>query len=244
MIDRNDKSSAGGKADGSSSEKHTDSKLRSSVRRKGGKKANQIPRGLALLTMVLFIGYLFAQKSPVLGFFWLSGIAFGFILQRARFCFTASMRDPMLTGMTSLARAVLVAFAITTLGFAAIKYGFFVRGLPIPGQGYVVPISFATLAGGFIFGIGMVIAGGCASGTLMRVGEGFTMQMISLVFFIIGSFWGAHDFGWWTRTFIAGGKSVFLPDYFGWFGAVALQLIVIAALFILADRWEEKRTTR
>ncbi len=42
-----------------------------------------------------------------------------------------------------------------------------------------------------MFGIGMVIAGGCASGTLMRVGEGFAMQMLSLLFFVIGSLIGA-----------------------------------------------------
>ena len=55
---------------------------------------------------------------------------------------------------------------------------------------YVVPVSFATVIGAFIFGIGMVIAGGCASGTLMRVGEGFTMQILALFFFIVGSLWG------------------------------------------------------
>ena len=104
-----------------------------------------------------------------------------------RFCFTASMRDPMLTGSTTVTRSVLIAFALTSLGFWAIKYGAAQQGLPIPGQSFVVPVSFATVIGAFMFGIGMVIAGGCASGTLMRVGEGFTMQIIALLFFIVGS---------------------------------------------------------
>ncbi len=123
-------------------------------------KKNQIPLGLILGLGLVGIGLALATKSAMLGFFWITGISFGFILQRARFCFTASMRDPYLTGGTSLTRAVLVALAITTLGFTAIKYGYFTKGLPIPGMGYVVPISFATLAGAFMFGIGMVIAGG------------------------------------------------------------------------------------
>ena len=106
---------------------------------------------------------------------------------------------------------------------------------------YVVPISLATIIGAFIFGIGMVIAGGCASGTLMRVGEGFVMNTIALIFFIIGSLWGAHDFGWWKEVFISKGPSIFLPDVFGWMGAVLLQLVVLLAIYIIAEQYEKKR---
>ena len=205
-------------------------------------KKNQIPLGMILGLGFAGIGLALATKSAMLGFFWITGISFGFILQRARFCFTASMRDPYLTGGTSVTRAVLIALALTTLGFTAIKYGYFAKGLPVPGMGYVAPISFATIAGAFMFGIGMVIAGGCASGTLMRVGEGFMMQIVSLVFFVIGSLWGAHDFEFWKYNFISKGQAVFLPDVFGWFGAVALQLTIIGLLYIAAIKYEEKRS--
>lgn len=204
-------------------------------------KKSQIPKAFATLAVIIAIGLGLSRISGNLALFWMIGLAFGFILQKAKFCFTASMRDPYLTGSTSITRAVLIAFAITTIGFTAIKYGYFVKGLPIPGMGYVVPISAATAAGAFLFGIGMVIAGGCASGTLMRVGEGFLMQILSLFFFIIGSLWGARDFGWWKLNFIAKGEAVFLPDVFGWFGALALQLLLIAALYIAAEKWEGRK---
>ena len=152
------------------------------------------------------------------------------------------MRDPYLTGSTSLTKAVLVAFAVTSIGFIAIKYGAFSKGLPIPGQSYVVPISGTTAIGAFMFGIGMVIAGGCASGTLMRVGEGFGMQILSLFFFVVGSLWGAHDFGWWKANVILRGKSVFLPDVFGWIGAIVIQLLVIACLWIAANKWAKHKS--
>ena len=90
--------------------------------------------------------------------------------------------------------------------------------------------------------IGMVISGGCASGTLMRVGEGFGMQMLSLFFFVVGSFWGAHDFGWWKLNFIVRGKAIFLPDIFGWLGAIVVQLAVIACLWIAADKWAKHKS--
>jgi len=205
-------------------------------------KKSQIPYGIGTVVVLVAIGMYLSTISANLGLFWLTGICFGFILQKSRFCFTASMRDPYLTGGTSLTRAVLIAFAITTIGFTAIKYGAHVNGLPIPGQSYVVPISLATVVGAFMFGVGMVIAGGCASGTLMRVGEGFTMQILSLFFFVVGSLWGAHDFGWWKLNFMLKGKAIFLPDVFGWFGAVVVQLLIIACLYMAAVTWEEKKT--
>lgn len=215
------------------------SRRSSNARRKPKKK--QQPYGIALLVGMIVFGIYLTTISSKLGIFWVLGCSFGFILQKSRFCFTASMRDPYLTGSTSITRAVLIAFAIATIGFTAIKYGYYTKGLPIPGQGYIVPISLATAVGAFIFGIGMVIAGGCASGTLMRVGEGFFMQILSLFFFVVGSLWGAHDFGWWKLNFMLKGPKVFLPDVFGWFGAVAVQLLVIAGLYILADKWENRK---
>ena len=91
-----------------------------------------------------------------------------------------------------------------------------------------------------MFGIGMVIAGGCASGTLMRVGEGFWMQVLSLLFFVIGSLWGAHDYGWWMEKFIIVGKRVFLPDYMGWIGGLLFNLAIIAIIFVVATKYEKK----
>ncbi len=220
----------------------------SSIRRSsrsGGrkkKKKNQLPIGIALFIVIVAFGFFVARFDKMMPFYWITGLAFGYILQRARFCFTAAMRDPYLTGGTDLSKAILIALAVTSIGFLAIKYGAHLRGLPIPGMGYVVPVSLATLFGGVVFGIGMVISGGCASGTLMRVGEGFTMQLISLFFFVVGSLWGAHDFGWWKLNVMLKGREVFLPDIFGWIGAGVIQLLIIAFIWIAADKWEKRKT--
>lgn len=214
---------------------------RSGTRTPKKPKKSQIPYGLLVLIMMIIIGIALSLKSNNLVMFWVFGGCFGFVLQKSRFCFTASMRDPWITGSTSVTKAVLIALAITTIGFTAIKYGAFVNGLPIPGMNYVVPISFSTVVGGILFGIGMVIAGGCASGTLMRVGEGFAMQVLSLAAFIGGSLLGAYHFGFWKINFISNGPKIFLPDYFGWFGAVIIQLLIIFCLYIAADLWQKKK---
>lgn len=217
------------------------SSRRSSSRAPRKPKKNQIPFGVMLVVIIIAIGIYLGTRSGKLALFWVTGISFGVILQKGRFCFTASMRDPYLTGGTSLTRAVLIAFGIATVGFAAIKYGYGSMGLPMPGMSYVAPISLATIIGAFMFGVGMVIAGGCASGTLMRVGEGFQMQIITLFFFIAGSLWGAENFGWWQENVISKGKAVFLPDVFGWAGALFVQLSIIVLLYIAAEKYEEKR---
>lgn len=206
------------------------------------KKKNQIPIALGLFVIIVAIGIWLTLRGTDLGLYWVTGLAFGFILQRARFCFTASMRDPYLTGSTSVTKAVLIAFAITTIAFTAIKYGAFSQGLPIPGQSYIAPVSIATGIGAFMFGIGMVIAGGCASGTLMRVGEGFWMQVISLFFFVVGSLLGAVNYGWWERNFIVSAPRIFLPDYLGWFGGLVCNLAIIAIIYVIAHKWGNRKT--
>ncbi len=203
-------------------------------------KTNQIPFGILLLIGLIVIGLLLAGSNEKMVFFLVTGVTFGYILQRSRFCFTAACRDPHLTKSTSLTRAVLIAFAVATIGFTAIKYGAADGALDMVG---VSPLSFATAIGAFLFGIGMVIAGGCASGTLMRVGEGFTMQLLALVFFMIGSTLASASKPFWTEHFYDKGTKVFLPNVLdmGYFWAVVLQLLFIGVLYVGFEWYEKKK---
>jgi hypothetical protein len=202
-------------------------------------KANQIPIGILLLAGIIALGLWLAGLNDKMVFYLVTGVCFGFILQRSRFCFTAACRDPHLTKSTSLTRAVLISFAVATVGFTAIKYGATEGALDMVG---VNSLSFATAIGAFLFGIGMVIAGGCASGTLMRVGEGFTMQILALVFFIIGSLLADSHKDFWTVNFHSQGSQIFLPNVLniGYLWAAVIQLVVIAVLYFIAEWYENK----
>jgi uncharacterized membrane protein YedE/YeeE len=202
---------------------------------------NQTPYAAGILIISLIFAIYLHKKSFDLAFYWGICLCFGFVLQKSRFCFTASFRDPYLTGSTILTRAVLIAFALTSIGFTIIKYINITQGNPVPGMDYVVPISLATALGAFTFGIGMVISGGCASGTFMRIGEGFQLQVITLIFFIVGSLWGARDYQWWEENFISQGIKIYLPDIFGLFGGLVANLIIIILIYILAKKWEDKK---
>jgi uncharacterized protein len=203
------------------------------------KRRNQLPIAITILVIVIVFAVFEGLLSPSLAIAWIFGIAFGVVLQKSRFCFTAAFRDPVLTGGTSLTKAVLTAISIALVGFAIIQFITIQAGKGVPGA--INPAGINVAIGALMFGIGAVISGGCASGTLMRVGEGFMMQWLSLIFFVVGSLWGARDFGWWQQNVIASSPKVYLPSLLGWPLAFILQLAVLGGLYFLADRWGKRR---
>ena len=216
---------------------NTETKIKTRTQRKPFK--SQIPFALALTALVVVFG--FYLKDVKLVTFWIFGLAFGIILQRSRFCFTAAFRDPILTGSTSLTRGVLLAIAIGTIGFTAISFGSVLSGGKFIGVDSVEPLSLLTIAGGIIFGIGMVMAGGCASGTLMRFGEGFELQWVSFIFFMLGSVAGAWAMGFLEPDFGNKKFAIYLPEHLGWIGALVFQFSIILILYIIALKWQKKK---
>ncbi len=203
-------------------------------------KKSQTGYVIAALAVIVIGGVLLSQNKVLLSLIWFLGIALGVVLQKSRFCFTASLRDPILTGSTSLTRATLIAFAVATVGFAALQFTNILKGGPV--IGYVSPVGVHTAIGAVMFGTGMVISGGCASGTLMRMGEGFAMQWISITTFILGSVLGAMHFGWWTENFFAAAPKIYIPQVFGWAGGFFGQLAVLAALYVFATWYEYRKS--
>jgi uncharacterized membrane protein YedE/YeeE len=108
------------------------------------------------------------------------GIIFGFVLQRGRFCMNSAFRDIILMKEYTLLKAVALAIVVQMIGFHLLAT-----------MGYIqlYPKTFywaAMIFGGFIFGIGMVLAAGCASGTTYRVGEGMMGSFVALLGLMIG----------------------------------------------------------
>ena len=207
-----------------------------SVRKKPFK--SQIPHALVLIALLIGLGFYLNDAKLVK--YLIFGVAFGMILQRSRFCFTAAFRDPVITGSTSLTRAAFLAVAVGTIGFSALSlYSISTGGKPM-GTDSVAPLSILTVIGGVMFGIGMVTAGGCASGTLMRVGEGFQLQWVALLCFMLGSVAGAWAMGFLEPLGKANIK-VYLPDHLGWAGALIFQFALIAIVYVLAIKWQKKK---
>ncbi len=109
----------------------------------------------------------------------LLGAVLGYVLQRSRFCVTGAFRDLYLARSMRYFVPFLLAIAIQAIGVAALT-----------GVGVIAPepATFAPLAvigGGLVFGIGIIMAGGCATGTYYRAGEGLIGSWVALIFYAL-----------------------------------------------------------
>ncbi len=109
------------------------------------------------------------------------GAIFGFILQRGRFCMNSAFRDILLLKEYKLAKAVAVSLVVLMVGFAIFAFAGVIDLAPKPFQ------PWGAIIGGLIFGIGMVLAAGCASGTTYRVGEGMMGSMVAAIGLTLGA---------------------------------------------------------
>lgn len=197
----------------------------------------QMRLGLVILIISVIISYyLKASFSVQFLYAWVFGLTVGFILQRSKICFVAALRDPFLFGLTELTRAIILALVIASLGFAAIQYYQQINGLMISGK--LISIGWHIPIGAFIFGLGAALGGGCASGTLMRLGEGFQLQWVVLLGYILGTMQGTHDAGWWY-SLANDNLTVHLPTLIGELPAVGLQLFLLGVLYLLCWLWEK-----
>ena len=103
------------------------------------------------------------------------GIIFGFVMQRGRFCMNSAIRDTALLQDYTLLKSVGVAILVEMVGFAIMSAAGIITINPKP------LFWGANLVGSFIFGVGMVIAGGCASGITYRVGEGMMGALAAVI---------------------------------------------------------------
>lgn len=103
------------------------------------------------------------------------GAVLGFVLQRGRFCVTGMLRDIFTQKSWRGFTALLIVIAVHAVGLAALNSADVISAKAD---------SFAPLAvilGAFIFGLGIVLAGGCASGTWYRSGEGLVGSWMALI---------------------------------------------------------------
>ncbi len=106
------------------------------------------------------------------------GIALGYALQRGRFCVNTAFRDVVFVKDSTLLRAWAFAGLVQLIGVTALRSIGYFEAIDIP------PFFLgASIVGGFVFGTGMVIAGGCASGTCYRVSEGMLGSLMAFIMF-------------------------------------------------------------
>ena len=195
------------------------------------------PAAITAMAIVLAAWYLSAAISWRQAALFIVGAFAGVVLYHAAFGFTSSWRVFISDRRGAGLRAQMLMLALTCAVFFPLlaSGSFFGQTL----RGSVSPIGIGVAAGAFIFGLGMQLGGGCASGTLFSVGGGSTRMVITLFFFIIGSVIGTAHMGWWTAQPAFAATSL-VTQMGPWLG-LALSLLVFGVIAWFTMFMEKKR---
>ena len=175
------------------------------------------------------------------GALFLVGGVLGLFLYHAAFGFTSSWRVFISDRRGAGLRGQMLLLAIT----CALFFPVLASGTPIfteTVRGNVNPLGASVIVGAFLFGIGMQLGGGCASGTLFTVGGGNTRMLVTLAGFIVGSVVGAAHAPWWQS--LPQLEAVSLVESFGPWAAFGMSLSLFGGIALVTVALERQRHGR
>ena len=170
----------------------------------------------------------------------LFGLIAGFVMHRSDYCVAGMFRDIFMFRKTTQLRALCLQIVLTMLAFEAVRLLGLLPLYPYPLLGAA---SLANIIGGFLFGIGMVLAGGCVVGTLYKMGAGSLVSGCAFIGLIIGSGIYAEIHPWWAAvikktSFLTEYKTI--PQLTGLSPVVFVLLITIVTL-PLFNKWRREK---
>ena len=193
----------------------------------------------ALIALVIYF-YLDNSYGWRQGAVFIVGLAAGIILYHAAFGFTAAWREVVSTGRGAGLRAQMIMLAITVLVFTPLIAQGEIGGMAL--RGSVAPLNMAVISGAFMFGVGMQLGGGCASGTLFTAGGGNIRMLITLTAFIVGSVLGTWQWSMWQD--VPGVAPFSLSQNFGSIWAILISIGMFAIIWFASTVYERKRHGR
>ncbi|WP_203287238.1 YeeE/YedE family protein [Metabacillus sp. cB07] len=194
-----------------------------------------------LLAAVLLFAAILLAAGGTQSVLYIIGLLLGATLLHARFGFTSAFRRLVSVGNVQGLQAHMLMLAIASVLFAIIlSTGFSFTGTAP--AGYVSPVGVSVIVGAFMFGIGMQLGNGCASGTLYSVGGGSSSMILTLVSFIAGSVIGAYHFTFWMEDMPAlPPVSLATSTGLGYGGALIVQLALFALIYWITIQIAKKK---
>lgn len=133
------------------------------------------------------------------------GLLAGFFMHRSDFCLAGAFRDLFLFRTGRMIRVLVLLVVVSAVLFEMTRLFGWLPYYPFPN--FFRP-SLANLVGGVLFGLGMVLAGGCVVGVLYKMGGGSVLAGIALLGLLAGSALYAEFHPWWANV----GKATLLHD--------------------------------
>jgi uncharacterized protein len=187
-----------------------------------------------LLGGTLWLGLAQDWRQPAA---WMLGAGFGWVMFHATFSFAGAFRRLLAERRGAEVRAQLLMVGAATLLILPATQAGAVLGVPV--RGLVFAPGLAVVVGAFLFGIGMQLGGGCASGSLFGAGGGSPRLLLTLAFFIAGATLAAWQSEWWTAW--PAPPALGLADLLGTVPALAGTLAVLSLAGWLTWRVERAR---
>ncbi|MBK1971850.1 selenium metabolism membrane protein YedE/FdhT [Campylobacter sp. TTU_617] len=190
-----------------------------------------------LLGIILFIIFLFLiiylffingdislqNRKSLLTLALIFGFIFGFLVAKGQICFTSCFRDLFLFKRDNAIKAALIAMMLANI----IAFAFILQGH----TSKIIEISPALMLGAFLFGFGIVFAGGCECGWTYRAFEGQIHFVIVGIANIAGTMILALSYDLLPHYFIKGVK-INLLNTFGNLEGLIISLVLFLSLFI------------
>ena len=190
--------------------------------------------GVAMTISALLFVYLITNYGWRQSALFAVGLCTGVILYHAAFGFTSAWREVVNTGRGAGLRAQMIMLAVTVLVFTPIIAQGEIFGINV--RGSVAPMNVAVICGAFMFGIGMQLGGGCASGTLFTAGGVNFRMLITLGSFILGSLIGTWQWSSWQG--VPGIAPVSLAQNLGVLGGILVSLVMFSVVYYASVLWE------
>ncbi len=108
----------------------------------------------------------------------------GWVMHRADYCLSGMFRDLFLFRSAFMLRTFALLVVTTAVLFELARAS---GALPLYPYPLLTPPILAGALGGVLFGVGMVLAGGCVVGTLYKMGTGNGVNATAFVGMILGS---------------------------------------------------------
>jgi uncharacterized membrane protein YedE/YeeE len=108
------------------------------------------------------------------------GLAFGMVFERYHFCMNSAITHVFLFGGTRRLKGLLAAVLVSAVLFNLL----IALGVVETATMSLLP---TTIFAGVLFGIGMNLAGGCVSGTLFKMGQGYLASWVAFLGVALGA---------------------------------------------------------
>lgn len=196
-----------------------------------------LPKALSAGFIIIVAIWLSIAYSLQQGLLLIVGAALGLTLYHASFGFTSAWRKFIIDGRGRGLRVQMVMLAIAVLLFFPTLAMGEIFGHAV--NGALAPLSLSVVIGAFMFGIGMQLAGGCASGVLFTLGGGNARMLLVLAFFIIGGLLSTAHAPFWAN--MPAYQPVSLVKTLGAPFGIIVSLIVFATIVTLTVVIEKHR---